>query len=324
MHNGGIGNFLNIKQDYIHFLRPDLYKLLVGSTDSEHAFLLFLHYLPKRVIYASKASNYTDPRTNLNSNFNDKESGSNCNSDDTNSIDTVSISYIFEDSQTLFAAFKQMICQIIKFQVETESKTVSLLNFAVTDGNTTLVSRIIVNTKDTQERTNSFRNENCVAIAPSLYFSVGCRFVKTRLETSFAEQKENKNSARHSGSHLYKMIRDESVTGDDVVIVASERLTSLKEDWVEVPSNHILLISNKSKVSLYSVDVAAAIKNCQQQYNEKLGLRKEKEMKCAHWQQRKLKINLNSISENEAEAMKSKQCKHKSLQHQLKPADFGL
>ena len=41
---------------------------------------------------------------------------------------------------------------------------------------------------------------------------------------------------------------------EDVIIVASERLTPVIEDWVEVPVNHLVLISHKTNVLIFPID----------------------------------------------------------------------
>ncbi len=47
MHNGRIDNFLKVKRTLRHSLRDDIYNNIQGSTDSEHAFALFLNFLPQ-------------------------------------------------------------------------------------------------------------------------------------------------------------------------------------------------------------------------------------------------------------------------------------
>lgn len=42
MHNGGIGNFINVKRHLRHLLEDDIYNCIRGETDSEHFFALFM------------------------------------------------------------------------------------------------------------------------------------------------------------------------------------------------------------------------------------------------------------------------------------------
>jgi len=45
MHNGGIAGFGQIKRDIVNLISAELYLQIEGSTDSEHAFALFIHHL---------------------------------------------------------------------------------------------------------------------------------------------------------------------------------------------------------------------------------------------------------------------------------------
>ncbi len=45
MHNGKIGNFNAIRRQMEQFLSEEAYQMIQGSTDSEYAFSLFIHYL---------------------------------------------------------------------------------------------------------------------------------------------------------------------------------------------------------------------------------------------------------------------------------------
>jgi len=47
MHNGGISGFKEIKRQLCWILRDSIFQLIQGSTDSEHIFMLFLHFISK-------------------------------------------------------------------------------------------------------------------------------------------------------------------------------------------------------------------------------------------------------------------------------------
>lgn len=47
MHNGFINEFHKIKRRLTNFLRDEYYNIVEGTTDSEHAFALFLNFLPE-------------------------------------------------------------------------------------------------------------------------------------------------------------------------------------------------------------------------------------------------------------------------------------
>ena len=119
---------------------------------------------------------------------------------------------------------------VLYLQKKLGLKAASILNFAVSDGNTTLVSRIYTNNQQKQNGKNK---------GASLYFSCGSMWAK-------CSDKEYR--MRHTNRN------------EDVVIIASERLSMNIEDWVEVPSNHILLVSNKANVLLFPINVENELK----------------------------------------------------------------
>lgn len=107
----------------------------------------------------------------------------------------------------------------------------SLLNFAVTDG------RDVVCTRYVSSRTDE---------AASLFFSSG---------TDFHQYK--------AGGH-YRMERRDK--GQDIVLVSSEPLTFQRADWVTVPTNSILTISQNTVLlhpilDKYFVDKASHVRN---------------------------------------------------------------
>ncbi|KAJ2848086.1 glutamine amidotransferase subunit [Coemansia erecta] len=94
----------------------------------------------------------------------------------------------------------------------------SLLNFAVTDGQTVVCTRYITD----REREGA-----------SLFYSSGSEF---RCEEE---------------SSTYRMIKANK--REDVVVVASEPLTYEKSDWMVIPSNNLLVITPKLNVRLYPI-----------------------------------------------------------------------
>eukprot|EP01084_Bolivina_argentea_P000472 884_1 len=193
MHNGGIGSFSHLKKHIVMELSPDLYKHIQGTTDSEHAFMLFLNHLP-------------NAKTNKNT---------------------------FIEPQILLQTLKKTIANILYLQMKSKLETESTLNFALSDGNTTLVSRIYINSKcKNNEQKEDENNEK--SKAASLYFSCGSMWAKCS---------DNEYRMRHTNMN------------EDVVIIASERLSMNIEDWVEVPHNHIVLISNKTNVLLFQLNI---------------------------------------------------------------------
>jgi len=123
-------------------------------------------------------------------------------------------------------------------QKKSRLRTASILNFAVSDGKTTLVSRVFVSTQKDDKRKPA-----------TLYFSIGSRFAQCT-------------------DGVYRM--RQTNMDENVVIVSSERLTPVTEDWVSVPENHILLISHKSNILLFAVDVHGELKKAKlEMQNEK-------------------------------------------------------
>lgn len=109
----------------------------------------------------------------------------------------------------------------------------SLLNFAVTDG------RHVICTRYVSSRTDE---------AASLFFSSG---------TSF-----HRHGDRSSGR--YRMDRDDK--GQDIVLVSSEPLTFERADWVTVPTNSVITISDSNVllhpiIDKYYVDKASHVRN---------------------------------------------------------------
>mmetsp|Transcript_11342 Transcript_11342/g.17217 ORF Transcript_11342/g.17217 Transcript_11342/m.17217 type:complete len:347 (-) Transcript_11342:76-1116(-) len=190
MHNGGIGGFSELKKHIITTISADLYKHINGTTDSEHAFMLFLNHLPSQ-----------------------KNRGN-----------------ALQEPQALLMALKKTVVHILHLQRKLKLNVESLLNFAVSDGNTTLVSRIYLHSKtDVDENEISIESK-----AASLYFSCGSMWTLCS---------DNEYRMRHTNMN------------EDAVIVASERLSLNHEDWVEVPHNRIVVISNKTNVLMFPINI---------------------------------------------------------------------
>ncbi|KAJ2443232.1 glutamine amidotransferase subunit, partial [Coemansia sp. RSA 2424] len=94
----------------------------------------------------------------------------------------------------------------------------SLMNFAVTDGQSVVCTRYIT----------SYDMEGA-----SLYYSSGSEF----------------RSDADSGQ--YRMIKANK--REDVVVVASEPLTYERSDWMVIPTNTLLVITPKLNVHLYPI-----------------------------------------------------------------------
>ncbi|KAI9279473.1 nucleophile aminohydrolase [Umbelopsis sp. AD052] len=111
-------------------------------------------------------------------------------------------------------AMLKTISQLNEWADEAGITEPSLLNFAVTDGESVVCARYV--SSDTLE-------------APSLYFSSGTKFES------------------YEPGH-YRMVKADR--REDMVVVASEPLTFEKADWLTIPTNTILVITPKLSVLL--------------------------------------------------------------------------
>ena len=167
-----------------------------------------------------------------------------------NHLPTPSDESSFVEPQILLKALKKTVANILYLQQKLKLETESTLNFSVSDGNTTLVSRIYTNSKQKVNDDNADEyKEDAKSKAASLYFSCGSMWAK-------CSDKEYR--MRHTNMN------------EDVVIIASERLSMNVEDWVEVPSNHILLVSNKTNVLLFPIDVESELEKFENEMKEQL------------------------------------------------------
>jgi len=174
MHNGGIEGFYQIKRRLRQSLPDQLYHAIGGTTDSEHAFAVFLSLL-----------------------------------EDTDR--TISAS---EMGQTLL----KTIARLEQWTAEAGVIGPSYYNFAVTDGQAVAAIRYV-----SDQRLEPI----------SLYYSAGKRFecVDGVGQMAMAD------------------------TGEQAVIIASERLTDRQSDWVRVAPNHLLTVTPDLKVSVELMSV---------------------------------------------------------------------
>lgn len=175
MHNGGIGCFKQIKRRLALSLNEQWFTLVQGSTDSEWAFALFLDCLDK----AGHSPN-SEPGPGG-----------------------------FGHSVLRKALLKTVarINDFIKDVVGTEGMgnedSRSLLNFAVTDGESVVCSRYVSSTTDE---------------AASLFFSSGTSWKQLK-----GDSKSDKTAASEEEDRNYVMERRDK--GSDIILVASEPLT---------------------------------------------------------------------------------------------------
>ncbi|KAI8053871.1 nucleophile aminohydrolase [Syncephalis plumigaleata] len=119
--------------------------------------------------------------------------------------------------EILHKAMERTIALINEWLDEENINEISLMNFAVTDGETVVCSRYIT---DAQYE------------GASLYFSSGTRFES------------------YKPGH-YRMIKADK--REDIVVIASEPLTFERTDWLTIPSNTIVVITPSLNVLLYPI-----------------------------------------------------------------------
>lgn len=184
MHNGNIGAWKYVKRPLADSLGDQWFLGVKGGTDSEWAFALFLDCLEKEGV---------DPSTEPEGGFQPK---------------------------LLRRAMKKTISKINAFVKAVPAhntctledvETRSLLNFAVTDGHSVIVTRYVSSKTDA---------------AASLYYSSGTAWVEGKEKGEFKMERQDKAS--------------------DVVLVASEPLTFERHSWLSVPTNTIMTISRQS------------------------------------------------------------------------------
>ncbi|CAI6341204.1 unnamed protein product [Periconia digitata] len=198
MHNGGIGSFRRIKRKLALGLNEQWFTLVQGSTDSEWAFATFLDCL-------DKAGHNPD-----------KEGGFG---------HTVLRKAILKTIERINALIKE----VVGTDGAGEEDSRSLLNFAVTDGESVVCTRYVSSKTDE---------------AASLFWSSG---------TSWKESKSSEKPSTPSPDPSQKdYIMERRDKGSDIVLVASEPLTFERDNWVTVPTNSTLTI-HKQTVMIHPI-----------------------------------------------------------------------
>jgi predicted glutamine amidotransferase len=175
MHNGFVADFHRIKRKLRAALKDEFYNMIQGTTDSEHAFALFLNSL----------------RTPFN------ETG----------------------AEEMRRALVETIALLTKLTADEGVTSASFYNFAVTDGQTMVISRY------------------CSAEGikgASLHFSRGTRF----------------ECLPDGVCDMHAVAQGEAAQS---VIVSSERLTDDEADWTDVPDNHTITVFQDCRVVLEQI-----------------------------------------------------------------------
>ncbi|PVH99423.1 N-terminal nucleophile aminohydrolase [Periconia macrospinosa] len=198
MHNGGIGAFRRIKRKLALGINEQWFQLVQGSTDSEWAFALFLDCLDKSGHHPDKDGGFGH---------------------------TVLRKAILKTIERINALIKEAVGE--DRVVEEDSR--SLLNFAVTDGESVVCTRYVSSKTDE---------------AASLFWSSGTSWKESR-----GGEKPSSNPSDPSQKDYIMERRDK---GSDIVLVASEPLTFERDNWVTVPTNSTVTI-HKQTVMIHPI-----------------------------------------------------------------------
>ena len=177
MHNGSIAGFHLIRRRLRETLKDEFYNMIQGTTDSEHAFALFLN--------------------NLQVPFGEARD---------------------KDIRGALVATIEGLNELTR---EAEIIELSFYNFAVTDGQTMVVSR--------------YCSAKGVPGA-SLHVSPGRRF----------------ECLPGGMCDMHAVEIEESAAA---VIISSERLTDEETDWLDVPDNHTVTVLPDSSVTTQKIDL---------------------------------------------------------------------
>ncbi|MCJ1444990.1 MAG: hypothetical protein MMC23_005494 [Stictis urceolatum] len=187
MHNGGIGAWRHIKRRLAGSVADRWFLGVQGSTDSEWAFALFLDRLQRLGVDPSREG--------------------------AGGFGHAVLRRAMLDAIEAINVFIRELPEGVKRETDTRS----LLNFAVTDGESVVCSRYVGSKTDE---------------AASLYFSSGTSWMKGEKEGEFLMERRDR--------------------GADIVLVASEPLTFERDNWVTVPTNSTLTI-HKQTVMIHPI-----------------------------------------------------------------------
>jgi len=181
MHNGVIADFPLIKRRLMSLLSDELYLQIQGTTDSEAIFMFFMNNLKKRYPNANIKSERFDP-------------------------------FILK------SVMEETIATLITWNVELNIVAPSHMNFAISDGNSVIVTRYTYPS---------------TAAPISLYFASG---------TGFTIGKDND----------YEMLQTDR--RQLCHIIASEPLSKNAKDWIPVPRDHLLMVTEDSSLLIYPIN----------------------------------------------------------------------
>ncbi|KAF0694256.1 Aste57867_14851 [Aphanomyces stellatus] len=189
MHNGGVADFHKIKRKLVDRLSEVAYGMIRGSTDSEHCFALFLTHL--------------EELGSLDLEFSGKDFRR-------------AMGKTIRTLNALCQSVFHLLSLVLMLGSGAGISEPSLLNFAVTDGDTLIATRYV---------------NVSTSAAASLYFSSGSRWIRSvERPKEYIMQRHNKE--------------------EKVFVMASERLSNEPSDWLEVPKNSIVTVTKEMNIQI--------------------------------------------------------------------------
>lgn len=182
MHNGNIGAWKHVKRRLANSIADHWYENIKGTTDSELAFATFIDALERLSgdIFSQPTRTF-DPKSLRNA------------------------------MKMTIKTINQIVEEAVKDNQLDEAEGKSLLNFAVTDGQTIIATRYV-----------SHKTE----AAASLFLATGSAWTETSTKGRFIMERSDKTA--------------------DVILLASEPVTFERHDWLSVPTNTVVTINSRN------------------------------------------------------------------------------
>lgn len=211
MHNGGVANFKKVRRRFLNELDDEFFNIVQGSTDSECCFALFVHILHSYGYDPSRSKGKFGSKI-LRKVMNETISRIKYWTKQANKIVAEEKFKLANDPE-----FKRKLSLSKIKEIQESKEEPSMLNFAVTDGESIIVSRYISSKVDE---------------APSLYFSCGSDFVERKQGEFNMHRVDKKNK---------------------MVLVSSEPITFERNDWTAIPTNSLLTILKDQTILLHPI-----------------------------------------------------------------------
>ena len=238
MHNGFLGGFPRYKRQLLGLLRDDIADSIDGTTDSQHAFAVYLQCLSEVLSGGDLSAKPTWSQmaramqaavwrlAELSAEVAAAAAPAEWEQAEASAVHLtasqadVSPSPVMPDSAE---ASKDAEAPAPRDLSTLEAGMPSMLNFVVSDGDTVIASRVSLG-----EAANA-----------SLHFTVGSEWLPAQ-----------------AGAGAYRMAQRD--VRSRAVIIASERLTSAAQDWVSVPPQTVLVVTPSARVLILPLNDSAA------------------------------------------------------------------